>query len=68
MSTSVATGGRELTPELLARYDRPGPRYTSYPTAVEFHSGVDHAEYVRRLAGANLRSDDPLSPTAAATW
>ena len=22
---------------LLERYDRPGPRYTSYPTAVEFH-------------------------------
>jgi len=52
---------RELTPELLARYDRPGPRYTSYPTAVEFHAGVDHSEYVRRLADANLRSDDPLS-------
>lgn len=25
-----------LTPELLARHDRPGPRYTSYPTALEF--------------------------------
>ena len=25
---------------LLERYDRPGPRYTSYPTAVEFHDGV----------------------------
>ena len=27
-------------PELLVRYDKPGPRYTSYPTAVEFHDGV----------------------------
>src|SRR5665811_513522 len=27
-----------LTPELLARHDRPGPRYTSYPTALEFTS------------------------------
>lgn len=26
--------------ELIARYDRPGPRYTSYPTANEFHEGV----------------------------
>ena len=25
--------------DLLRRYDRPGPRYTSYPTAVEFHDG-----------------------------
>ena len=24
--------------ELINRYDRPGPRYTSYPTAVEFHN------------------------------
>ena len=28
-----------LTADLLRRYDRPGPRYTSYPTAVEFHAG-----------------------------
>ena len=25
---------------LLERYDRPGLRYTSYPTAVEFHDDV----------------------------
>ena len=25
--------------ELINRYDRAGPRYTSYPTAVEFHNG-----------------------------
>jgi oxygen-independent coproporphyrinogen-3 oxidase len=61
MSTGVATTGGELTPALLARYDRPGPRYTSYPTAVEFHAGVDHAEYTRRLSAANLHGDDPLS-------
>jgi oxygen-independent coproporphyrinogen III oxidase len=51
----------DLTPTLLARYDRPGPRYTSYPTAVEFHDGVDQAEYVRRLARADLHCGDPLS-------
>jgi len=26
-------------PALLRRYDRPGPRYTSYPTAPQFHDG-----------------------------
>ena len=26
-------------PELLRRHDRPGPRYTSYPTAPQFHDG-----------------------------
>src|SRR5262245_29392277 len=46
---------------LLARHDRPGPRYTSYPTAVEFHAGVDAAEYERRLAAADALGDAPLS-------
>lgn len=45
---------------LLERYDRPGPRYTSYPTAVEFHEGVDHDAYRHRLRQANAASS-PLS-------
>jgi oxygen-independent coproporphyrinogen-3 oxidase len=40
------------TEELLRRYDRPGPRYTSYPTALEFHEGVDNAAYARALEHA----------------
>jgi oxygen-independent coproporphyrinogen-3 oxidase len=47
--------------DLRARYDRPGPRYTSYPTAVEFHDGVGSAHYARRLAAADARPDEPLS-------
>ncbi len=43
--------------ELLRRYDRPGPRYTSYPTAPQFHSGF--AETAFRQA-ANLSNDDPI--------
>lgn len=39
----------KLQPELLRRYDRPGPRYTSYPTAVEFHDGVRDATMRERL-------------------
>ena len=30
--------------ELLRRYDRPGPRYTSYPTAPQFRSAFGEAE------------------------
>jgi oxygen-independent coproporphyrinogen-3 oxidase len=45
---------------LIQRYDRPGPRYTSYPTAVEFHTGFGEADYRLRLAGAS-RVDAPLS-------
>jgi len=53
--------GREVTAELLARYDRPGPRYTSYPTAIEFHAGVTAGDYAGRLAQADALGDAPLS-------
>ena len=53
--------GRGITAELLARYDRPGPRYTSYPTAVEFNEGITAADYGRRLAEADTLGEAPLS-------
>ncbi len=46
---------------LLARYDRPGPRYTSYPTAVEFHDGLDAGEYNQLLARADDLTGAPLA-------
>ena len=50
-----------VTPELLLKYDRPGPRYTSYPTAVEFDRSYDEGAYRRSLEEAASRPDDPLS-------
>ncbi len=47
-----------ITPELIRKYDRPGPRYTSYPTAVEFHEGFTGDHYARRLADANAAGGD----------
>jgi oxygen-independent coproporphyrinogen-3 oxidase len=48
--------------ELLQRLDRPGPRYTSYPTAVEFHDGVDQRIYQTKLGEADrMAPDAPLS-------
>ncbi len=47
--------------ELLKRHDRPGPRYTSYPTAVEFNTAFGAVDYGERLALAAQRADDPLS-------
>ncbi len=46
---------------LIDRYDRPGPRYTSYPTAVEFHEGFGPADYGACLEEAAGRRDDALS-------
>ncbi len=51
----------EVTAELLLRYDRPGPRYTSYPTAIEFHEGVGAGDYEEKLKEAAARPRDPLS-------
>ncbi len=39
--------------ELIKRYDKSGPRYTSYPTAVQFHDGFGEAEYKRHAAASN---------------
>lgn len=52
---------RAVTAELLARYDSPGPRYTSYPTAVEFHEGINAETYEERLAVAGRLEQEPLS-------
>ena len=50
-----------VTAELLAKYDRPGPRYTSYPTAVEFRDDFGPDAYRGRLSDAAERPDLPLS-------
>jgi len=46
--------------DLVRRYDRPGPRYTSYPTAVQFHDGFREAEY--RAAAARTNGATPPAP------
>ena len=58
-----APGGvpQDVTLDLLRRYDRPGPRYTSYPTAVEFHDGFGADAYADRLAEAAREPRAPLS-------
>lgn len=50
-----------ITPELIAKYDRPGPRYTSYPTAPQFSETFTAEDYREALALAARREDEPLS-------
>ena len=45
---------------LIGKYDKAGPRYTSYPTAVQFHTGFSEVEY-REQALASNASGRPLS-------
>jgi oxygen-independent coproporphyrinogen-3 oxidase len=60
-TAAVGQSSRAAIAELLGRYDVQGPRYTSYPTAVEFHDGVGDADYARHLARASEDDLDPLS-------
>lgn len=46
--------------ELIRRYDKSGPRYTSYPTALELHEGFSETDYRAHIAKSNATSD-PLS-------
>ncbi len=45
--------GWTFDPELLRRHDRPGPRYTSYPTAPHFHDGYGEAQFKAAIARSN---------------
>ena len=42
-----------LSPELLRRFEAPGPRYTSYPTADRFVEAFGEADLLRALAQRN---------------
>lgn len=50
-----------ITAELLERHDRPGPRYTSYPTAVDFTDRFGPDDHAARLEAAAARTAEPLS-------
>lgn len=46
--------------DLIRKYDHAGPRYTSYPTAPQFHDGFGETEY-RAAAATSNQSGRPLS-------
>jgi oxygen-independent coproporphyrinogen-3 oxidase len=58
--TERTPADRRTIRKLIAKHDRPGPRYTSYPTAVEFQA-VEPGLYEKHLAEADAAGDRPLS-------
>ena len=46
---------------LVRKYDRPGPRYTSYPTAPEWSDQYGPDDYINALKAAAAEVDEPLS-------
>ena len=43
---------------LLQKYNQPGPRYTSYPTAPQFHSGFQGGNYEEAIAVSNRENPE----------
>ncbi|NNJ10863.1 oxygen-independent coproporphyrinogen III oxidase [Chloroflexales bacterium ZM16-3] len=50
-----------ISPEMLARYNKPGPRYTSYPTVPAWTGTFGEEEYREALADVSARPDEALS-------
>lgn len=48
--------------DLMRRYDREGPRYTSYPTAAQFTESIDASDYqLEARTGPGAQAGQPLS-------
>lgn len=51
-----------VTPDLLRRYDVPGPRYTSYPTADRFVEAFREKDYIVALQQRKVQSATAVQP------
>ena len=61
MNSSASTQSL-FNEDLIRRYDKSGPRYTSYPTAVQFHEGFTETEYRAAAEQTNRLSRQEASP------
>lgn len=48
----------EINTDLIRSYDKSGPRYTSYPTAVQFNSNFTAADYKKQIQLSNSTKDN----------
>jgi oxygen-independent coproporphyrinogen-3 oxidase len=46
-----------ITPQFLEKYNKPGPRYTSYPPATSFHDKFSQEDFIKSLISSNHISD-----------
>lgn len=45
--------------DLIKKYDKPGPRYTSYPTAPQFNESFTHENYLDEIIRTNNEKNSP---------
>lgn len=50
-----------FNPELIQKYDKPGPRYTSYPPATFFKAGIGQELYREQVVASNQSKSRNLS-------
>jgi len=51
----------QISSSFLDKYNKPGPRYTSYPPATSFHTGFDNKQYVEALLKSNNDKPESIS-------
>ena len=51
----------EISADLLKKYDRPGPRYTSYPTVPQWQTDFGPNEHRAALERAAIHPDEGLA-------
>jgi len=49
----------EINLDLIKKYDRPGPRYTSYPTAPQFNDTFNGEKYLDEIIRTNKQNNPP---------
>lgn len=59
MTTIIPSADIELSEELIRKFDKSGPRYTSYPTADRFHAGFTDQSQLGYLAQRAGRAVNP---------
>ncbi len=55
------SANNDATIQLVAKYNKPGPRYTSYPTAPEWTNAYKAADFLTAVETAAGAPDEPLS-------
>jgi len=49
----------EINLDLIKKYDKPGPRYTSYPTAPQFNNEFTHGKFLDEIIRTNNEPHPP---------
>ena len=52
----------EFNLDLIRDYDKSGPRYTSYPTAIQFHEMFNKQHYENWAQWSNKQSEQASTP------